>query len=180
MLIGLLASTVFVTGCASDKTNKVDKALQLSFDTLNNEVPGLNLAVDVIKARVPMASAERNMQAKTFVVNPNKANIYVYRSEGTFGGAQKMGLEIDGKLVGQTAGNTFALLEVTPGKHTVIGKAENDFKLEIEAQAGKNHFVWQEVRLGFIIGRNKLQLVDEEQGKEGVSTCGLINIAQAK
>ena len=47
LLVGLLAGSALITGCAS----------------------------------VPMASVERDAQTKTFVVAPDKANIYVYRNE---------------------------------------------------------------------------------------------------
>lgn len=178
ILIGLLVSTVFITGCASD-TNKLDKASKMFINAVDSQIPGTNLVIEhVVKARVPMASTERNALAKTFVVNPDKANIYIYRNEGTFGAAIKFDLEIDGKLIGKTAGSTFAAVEIEPGKHTIMGKAENDSALEIVAQAGKNYFIRQELSFGFITARNKLQLVEEEQGKDGVFECGLIEVPQ--
>jgi len=143
MLVGLLASTVFVTGCAS----------------------------------VPMASGERDEQTKTFSVKPDKANIYVYRNE-SMGAAVKMDVDFDGKPIGQTVAKSYFALEVAPGKHTLISKAENDSVLDVAAEAGKNYFIWQEVKMGLLYARNKLQLVDDATGKTGVSDCRLIEVTK--
>lgn len=128
-------------------------------------------------ASVPMANIERDSQAKTFAVRPGLSNIYVYRNE-SIGAAVKMDVELDGKLVGQTVAKSYFALEVSPGKHTLISKAENDFVLDVIAEAGKNYFVWQEVKMGLLYARNKLQLVDEAIGKAGVAESKLIEPAQ--
>ena len=143
LLVGLLAGSALVTGCAS----------------------------------VPMASVEKDAQTKTFSVKPDKANIYVYRNE-SMGAAVKMDVELNGKPIGQTAAKTYFSLEVAPGKHTLVSKAENDAVLDVPAEAGKNYFVWQEVKMGLLYARNKLMLVDEETGKTGVAECKLIETAK--
>jgi len=125
-------------------------------------------------ASVPMASIEKDSAAKTFAVKPDKANIYVYRNE-SMGAAIKMPVALDGKLVGDTAAKTYLLLEVAPGKHTVVSKTENDSNLSVDTAAGKNYFVWQEVKMGMFAARSSLQLVDEAAGKAGVAECKLID-----
>ena len=124
-------------------------------------------------ASVPMASVEKDTAAKTFAVKSNKANIYIYRNE-TFGAAIKMPVALDGKLVGDTAAKTYLLLEVDPGNHTVISKTENDPTLTVIAEPGKNHFVWQEVKMGAFAARSALKLVDDATGKAGVAESKLI------
>ena len=128
-------------------------------------------------ASVPMASIERDNQAKTFAVKPGLSNIYVYRNE-SMGAAVKMDVELDGKLIGQTVAKSYFALEVSPGKHTLISKAENDSALDVNAEAGTNNFVWQEVKMGLIIARNKLQIVDEATGKAGIAESKLIEAVQ--
>lgn len=128
-------------------------------------------------ASVPMASIERDNQAKTFAVKPGLSNIYVYRNE-SIGAAVKMDVELDGRLVGQTVASSYFALEVSPGKHTIISKAENSSMLDVNAEAGKNSFVWQEVKMGLIMARNKLQIVDDEIGKSGIAECKLIETVQ--
>lgn len=128
-------------------------------------------------ASVPMASIERDAQAKSFATKADKANIYLYRNE-SMGAAIKMDVAMDGKNLGQTAAKTYFALEVSPGKHALLSKAENDSILELSTDAGKNYFVWQEVKMGLMYARSQLQLVDETIGRNGVSECKLIEVAQ--
>ena len=121
-------------------------------------------------ASVPMASLERDAAAKTYQVQPGKANIYVYRNEN-LGGAIKLTLLLDGKLVGDTGPKTYYLLEVEPGLHKLLSKAENDSLLELNTEAGRNYFVWQEVKMGLWQPRTLLQQVDDATGKAGVEEC---------
>jgi hypothetical protein len=124
-------------------------------------------------ASVQMASADRDASAKTFAVGQEKANIYVYRNE-SMGAAVKMPVALNGKLVGDTASKTYMRLEVPPGNHTLVSKTENDSVLAVNAEAGKNYFVWQEVKMGMFTARSSLQLVDESTGKSAVQECKLI------
>ena len=123
-------------------------------------------------ASVPMASPEKDSQAKQFSVKPGKANIYLYRNE-TMGAAIKIDVFLDSKIVGKTAANTYFVLEVDPGSHTILSRSENDDEFKFSPVAGKNYFIWQEVKMGLLYARSKLQLVDESAGKAGVNECKL-------
>jgi hypothetical protein len=125
-------------------------------------------------ASVPTASDEVDRQAKTFAVAPGKSNIYLFRNE-SMGAAVKMDVALDGRPVGQTAAKTYMLFEVEPGKHTLVSKAENESILEVNAAAGANQFVWQEVKMGLLFARSSLQLVDDAVGKAGVAECKLVS-----
>lgn len=135
----------------------------------------LLLAVSLLTgcASVPMASPEHDAQAKSFAVQPDKSNIYLYRNE-SMGGAVKMDVVLDNKPVGLTVAKSYMKLEVSPGQHTIISKAENDDVLNINTEAGKNYFVWQEVKMGILYARNLMHLTDEQTGKAGVMECRLI------
>ena len=123
-------------------------------------------------ASVPMADTQRDATAKTFAVTAGKANIYVYRNE-TMGAAVKLGLHLDVMPVGETSAKTYYLLQVLPGKHTLVSTAENESAIDVVTEAGKNYFVWREVKMGFLMARSKLQQVDDATGKAGVSECSL-------
>jgi len=122
---------------------------------------------------VPMASPELDAAARSFAVKPGKANIYVYRNE-IFGTALRLPVALDGKPVGDTAINTFLLLEVSPGSHTIQSKSENGATVTINAVAGQSYYVWQEVKMG---ARAALHHVDEATGKTAVNECKLIATA---
>jgi len=128
-------------------------------------------------ASVPMATPEQDAAARSFAVKPGKANIYVYRNE-TFGAAIRMPIALNGKLVGDTAANTFLILEVSPGGHTILSKTENDPIVMINAVAGRNYYVWQEVKMGMFSARSALHLVDEATGKAAIKDCKLIVTTQ--
>jgi len=85
-----------------------------------------------------------------------------------------MPVALNGRMVGDTASKTFLLLEVDPGSHTIVSKTENDAVLKVDAVAGRNYFVWQEVKMGIMVARSSLHLVDEATGKAGVAECKMI------
>src|SRR5262245_25959353 len=95
-------------------------------------------------ASVPMASPEKDKAAKSDTVKPGKANIYVYRNE-MFGAAIAMRVQLNGKEIARTGAKTYLLLEVDPGTHTILSDTENASSLSVNAVAGRNYFVWQEV-----------------------------------
>lgn len=134
------------------------------------------LAVLAACASVPRAPPERDLAAKQFgAPMPGQAALYVYRNEA-FGGAARMGLLLDGAYLGDTGPKTFHWVTIPPGKHTLVGKAENDAVLEFTAEPGRNVFVWQEVKMGFWSARNRLELVDENVGRPAVAECSLAEV----
>jgi hypothetical protein len=124
-------------------------------------------------ASVQKAAPERDFAAKQFS-RPlkGKAALYVFRNESV-GGMVKMSLELDGTALGETAPRTFHWVTISPGKHKLVGKGENDSVVEFTAKPGQNLFVWQEVKMGLLKAENHLELVDEERGRAGVVECEL-------
>ncbi|MCW8949323.1 MAG: DUF2846 domain-containing protein [Sedimenticola sp.] len=123
-------------------------------------------------ASVPMASIEKDTQAKQYITESNKANIYLYRNE-SFGAAIAMPVSLDGMVAGKTGAQTYFLWSVEPGEHEVTSLTENTAKIKINAVEGKNHFIWQEVKMGMWTARSQLHEVSEEIGKKGVGECKL-------
>jgi Protein of unknown function (DUF2846) len=123
-------------------------------------------------ASVQMAGPERDFAAKEFArPSKGKAALYVFRN-GSNGGAAKMSLELDGAPLGETAPKTFHWLTIKPGKHTLVGKGENESVIEFTAASGQNVFVWQDVpKMGLLSAGNRLELVDEQAGRAGVAEC---------
>lgn len=131
------------------------------------------LALNLIGcASVTMGDAKQDAALKTFTIAKDKTGVYIYRNE-SMGAAIKMDVELDGKPIGQTAANTYLYKEVTPGKHTFTSKAENNSSIEVDAKPGTLLYIWQEVKMGFMGARSKLQLVDQAQGQKGVNETKL-------
>ena len=74
-------------------------------------------------------------------IAPEKAGIYIYRNE-SFGSAIKLTVEMDGRVIGETAAKTYLYKEVTPGKHTLVSHAENTDTLEVDVKPGTLAYVW--------------------------------------
>lgn len=125
----------------------------------------------------PMASDEADEQAKKFMVRPGLANIYLYRNT-TFGGMVPFDIEINGKLIGKTAPNTFMLLPARPGKYTIVSIGESESTVQLDVVAGKNYFVMQEIRQGQYGISARLHVVDEATGRSGVEECNLIDLTK--
>lgn len=124
-------------------------------------------------ASVPMAPMDQDTKAKAFSPDTNKASLYIYRNEN-FGAAIPMTVAVNGKALGQTAAKTYFQLKVMPGKYNVESHAENVSNLPLSVEAGKNYFVWQEVKMGMWMARSLLQQVDENTGRTGVTESKLI------
>ncbi|WP_229751102.1 DUF2846 domain-containing protein [Undibacterium terreum] len=127
-------------------------------------------------ASVPMASFDKDAQAKAFNHQKLKAQLYIYRDE-SFGAMSKMSLELDGIAIGETAAHTYAVVSLKPGSHTLTSKSSDDSRLVFSVKAGQNYYIQQEVKLGWLGGRSKLQLVDEVTGKAAVEKSKLIQLS---
>ena len=119
-------------------------------------------------ASVNIGDAQQDVAAKKFTAPRENSAVYIYRNE-SMGAAVTMDVELDGKAIGRTGANTFLYKEIVPGKHTISSKAENTDTVEIDAKPGTLYYVWQEVKMGVLSARTKLHLVDEAQGRKGVS-----------
>lgn len=140
----------------------------------------LTLAVFTISllagcASVPMESREKSDMVKKFTPpSGDKAGLYIYRS-GSFGGALKKDVWVDGGCIGETAPNVFFYEEVAGGiEHRVSTESEfspND--LLLKADKGQNYFVRQYIKMGVFVGGAGVELIDGEKGKEEVAKLEL-------
>lgn len=151
---------------SQEKENKMYK---------NLAIMGFASSLIVGCASVPMESAAMSDLAKTFNSPSNgNAALYIYRS-GSFGGAIKKDVWVDGKCIGETAPNVFFYEEVEGGtQHKVSTESEfspND--LLVNTESGKNYFVQQFMKMGVFVGGAGVELVDEEEGKKAVQDLKL-------
>ena len=126
-------------------------------------------------ASVPMEGREKSDMAKKFTPpSGDKAGLYIYRS-GSFGGALKKDVWVDGGCIGETAPNIFFYEEVAGGiEHKV--STESEFSpnyLLLKTDSGQNYFVRQYIKMGVFVGGAGVELVDGEKGKEEVAKLEL-------
>jgi Protein of unknown function (DUF2846) len=123
-------------------------------------------------ASVNKAPAASDSEAKQFVPKAGVSQVYVYRNE-TLGAALSMPVTVNGKLAGTTGPNSYFKFDLAPGQHTITSQGETS-KLTLTTEAGKNYFVWQEVKMGVLSGNSKLQLVEDAVGRKAVLECARI------
>jgi Protein of unknown function (DUF2846) len=122
---------------------------------------------------VPMAPQAQDTASKTFQApSPGMAGVYIYRENSFMGKALKKRLSIDDVLIGETAPGVFFRREVKPGKHVIATQAEfGDNTVDLNAEAGKNYFFQQYIKMGTFTGSAGIQAVSEEEGKQAVLKC---------
>lgn len=120
-------------------------------------------------ASVPMEPADKDQALKTFPVPPqDQAGLYIFR-DSPLGFALKKTVKIDGQVIGETASKTYFYRLVSPGPHLLATESEfGDNTAELNAEAGKNHYVRQSIKLGVFVGGAKLKEVSEAEGQKGV------------
>jgi len=138
-------------------------------------VLGLIIAIISGCASVPNASSKQDHQAKLFKTHPQKSNLYIYRGHAQ-GASIEMPLEINGWHVATNLGQTYLKLQVTPGKHRIISRADNTERLVLATQKNKNYFIFQDVKIGSSGAITSLNLVGESVGQAGVNECEMISL----
>jgi hypothetical protein len=98
------------------------------------------------------------------------SRIYVLRPT-IFAGGIPMKVRNDDKLIGRTGPKGYLCWERNPGKTQIIGTSENTSVLDVNLKKGLAYYIQQHVQLGFLIARNKLSLLNEDEGKLKVSQC---------
>jgi len=125
-------------------------------------------------ASVPMASIDEDKAKKEFTSPSREASgLYIYRNSN-FGAALKKSVYIDGELIGETAPMTYFYRDIQPGKHELSTESEfSDNILTLDTEGGENYYVQQSIKLGVFVGGANLELVSEDEGKQGVLECKL-------
>jgi hypothetical protein len=126
-------------------------------------------------ATTPMATWASDEEAKRYLPVPDMAVIYIYR-DTPIGSEIAMGVLVDGKTVSSTVPRSFARIEIKPGKHEIISRAENDFPMALEVEAGKVYFLRQVTKFGVWKPRCKLQAASETEGRKAIEKCRLVDL----
>ncbi len=100
----------------------------------------------------------------------DKAMIYVIRPTMS-GNKVQTKLAVDGQWMGVNRGNNYFFFTLPPGEHYFCSQAENRSVMALKVDAGKTYYLQQKVRFGFMKARNKLEALDEAEGKKGLAKC---------
>jgi hypothetical protein len=114
-------------------------------------------------ASAPLADKSVDALAKSFVAEPNKANIYVSRPV-IKGGAVLVDVFLDGKKAGVLARHMFVRLVVPQGRHVIgVGTRFGAYEMPVATQAGMNYFL--HVKFFQWKGRPTIELSELDAGK---------------
>lgn len=86
-------------------------------------------------------------QKPVITSKPDKATLVIFR-DTKFGGATVFWTYLDGKLIGETKGNTFFITEVEPGPYYLFVVTENTVGGHINFEAGRTYSLHQGVTMG--------------------------------
>ncbi|MBN2611823.1 MAG: DUF2846 domain-containing protein [Bacteroidales bacterium] len=117
--------------------------------------------------------------SKLIAVPEGKSLVYFVRPS-FLGTAINFKVFCDDEYVGLTKGSNYIYTIVEPGKHTFLSQAENKEVLQMVTESGKVYFIEQIPQMGAIKARNKLVVLNEEEGNEKLNKCKLNKEFQPK
>ncbi len=125
-------------------------------------------------ATVALAPPAKDQQAKTFEVSEQEANIYVFRRAKIAGDALLLPIYLDGQFVGGVAPETFLLLQVNPGKHTVAAIMQEGLAvITLRAESRTNYFIKAQPSWGLLGPIAELYQVPETVAREAIQDLSL-------
>jgi hypothetical protein len=113
---------------------------------------------------------DQDMKPK-IATKPGKAVLVIVRGT-SYGWAQVIDNYLDGKMIGQTQGNSYFITDVTPGSHYVMGHAENNSSAKIHFKAGRFYFLNQYLTPGFMTMRTGFAPMTAEEALKDINDEG--------
>lgn len=110
---------------------------------------------------------------------PDMAMVYVVRPTMMGNKIQTM-LGVDGKWLGINRGNNYFYFTLSPGEHYLCSQAENRSVIAMNVEAGKTYYLQQKITMGFMKARNRLEIIDEAEGKKDVAKTHLSIFGEKK
>lgn len=116
-------------------------------------------------AAVPLASSIEDSRAKAFSTPLNgKAQVYVVRRY--LNEHQKTSeIVLNGKPVAALGPETYILLNLDPGQHTLVARTDDRSELQLTVLPGKNYYVKYSLTLWLGTVSGKLAVADEREGQ---------------
>jgi hypothetical protein len=109
----------------------------------------------------------------TSVLKPTKeeALVYVVRP-AKMGFLVLFSISCDGAPMGTTKGKQYIYGLMKPGTHKLLATGgEKDAELEINVEAGKTYYIEQKIKMGVVLARTRLELLNVEEGRKALAKC---------
>ena len=98
----------------------------------------------------------------------DKGVVYVIRPS-TAGSRIQTRLAVDGVWMGANYGNNYFLLTLNPGEHLFCSQASDRSVVSLNVEGGKIYYLQQTVTTGMTKAKSSLDIVAEQDGREGVA-----------
>lgn len=171
-LMFIAALSLAFVGCATVSDSGVAPAQNAN----SAQAPSKEQAAAPVKVESAAAAPVSAVaQDSLFVPKDDVAIVYIFRNQ-SIGMAIGMNVELDGQNIGKTGAKRYIRAEVQPGAHILTCTTESKSVLPFNAEAGKIYYVWQQVKMGVLVARNDLQLVNEATGQKGVNACKPVEV----
>ena len=117
------------------------------------------------------------MEQKPEVVADQEVAMLVIIRDTFFGGAIVFWNYLDGKLIGETSGNTYIVAKVPPGPHYVVSSCENTGIAHFDFQAGKVYYLRQGITMGVLTARTSgFFPMTREEALEAMPKCSYLEL----
>ncbi|HZR20896.1 MAG TPA: DUF2846 domain-containing protein [Verrucomicrobiae bacterium] len=104
------------------------------------------------------------------IQDASKGRIYVMRPAGV-GTAISMNVSDSGKPIGSTGAHGYLCWEREPGDTIITSTSEGASKAPLSVQPGSVHYIFQHVRMGLLMARSELEVLDEQKGLKILKKC---------
>ena len=172
MSYSIVASPLSVSQEAEQK-RKVVKPEEDEPKTESEKARRRELELKACGAKEVKYSARTDKKQHPTPEPPNdKALIYVIRPT-MWGNKIQTKLAADGQWMGVNRGDNYFFFMLEPGEHCFCSESENRSLLTVRVEAGKTYYLQQKVRLGMWKARNRVAILDENEGRKGLAECHL-------
>ena len=104
------------------------------------------------------------------IADPSMGRIYVLRP-AALGSAVSMEIRDGDQVIGKTGPKGYLCWERSPGTTEVVGKAENESSVTVDVERGTVYYILQQIQMGILMARNKLELLTKTEGQEVLAQC---------
>ena len=110
--------------------------------------------------------------AKNLAPIEGKAIVYIVRPS-SMGSLVRIGVECDKEGLGSTKAKQYIYAILDPGARTFTAYTENHTSLDLTLEAGKIYFIQQKIKMGLVVARVGLELMNESDGRKALNDCKL-------
>jgi hypothetical protein len=113
-----------------------------------------------------------NDKYKTLTPPEGKAIVYIVRPS-VVGTIVPFKVSCNDSLIGSTTGNKYLFVVLESNTYKFVSKAENDSELELKVEPEKTYYIEQKPKMGIVMARNELILLNNEEGEQKLTNCSI-------